>query len=83
MGAESAAKEITPPVRKKAVGTMRGTESEPDGQANSGPLPELDTLINRLPAELRENVEELLRVRFTAVKRVPGSALISLAKRKS
>lgn len=83
MGAESAAKEITPPVRKKAVGMVRGTETEPDGQASSGPLPELDTLLNRLPPELRENVEELLRVRFTAVKRVPGSALVSVATRKA
>lgn len=39
------------------------------------PLPKLDALIERIPSEVRETLEELFRARFTGVQRVPKQAL--------
>jgi len=52
-----------------------GADDDLPAAAKSTPLPELDALVARLPAELREAMEDLLRVRFVAVKRVPGRDL--------
>ena len=41
----------------------------------SVPLPPLDTLVARIPAEVREALEELFRAKFTAVRRVPAKHL--------
>jgi hypothetical protein len=38
-------------------------------------LPALDDLVQRIPLEVRETLEELFRARFVAVKRVPRKAL--------
>jgi len=38
-------------------------------------LPSLDDLINKLPAEVRDTLEDLFRVKFVKVVRVPKSAL--------
>lgn len=40
-------------------------------------LPALDTLVNRLPADVRETLEDLFRARFVRVTRVPRKALKS------
>jgi hypothetical protein len=40
-------------------------------------LPPLDPLVARLPAETRAALDELFRAKFTAVRRVPESALKS------
>jgi hypothetical protein len=40
-------------------------------------LPALDTLVNRLPAEVRDTLEDLFRARFVRVTRVPRKALKS------
>ena len=39
------------------------------------PLPPLDELVQRVPAEVREAMEELFRARFVTVRRVPEKAL--------
>ncbi len=39
------------------------------------PLPPLDELVARIPAEARQLMEELFRAKFVTVKRVPGTAL--------
>lgn len=52
-----------------------GADDDLPAAAKNTPLPELDALVARLPAELREAMEDLLRVRFVAVKRVPGRDL--------
>lgn len=44
---------------------------EPDGNA----LPKLDELVARIPAGVRETLEDLFRARFVAVKRVPKKVL--------
>ena len=41
------------------------------------PLPALDSLVARVPAEVREALDDLFRAKFTVVKRVPASALKS------
>jgi hypothetical protein len=45
---------------------------EPDDKS---PLPPLDDLVNRIPAETRQLMDELFRAKFVTVKRVPRSAL--------
>jgi hypothetical protein len=44
---------------------------EPENEA----LPKLDELVARIPAGVREALEDLFRARFVAVKRVPRKAL--------
>jgi hypothetical protein len=39
------------------------------------PLPPLNELVNRIPVEVREALEDLFRARFVTVKRVPKRAL--------
>ena len=43
--------------------------------ADAGALPALNDLVQRIPAEVREALEELFRAKFVAVKRVPLKAL--------
>ena len=43
--------------------------------AETKPLPPLDDLVQRIPAEVRDTLEDLFRARFVAVKRVPKRAL--------
>lgn len=47
-------------------------EAEPDDKK---PLPPLDDLVQRIPAETRQLMDELFRANFVTVKRVPKSAL--------
>ena len=46
----------------------------------SKPLPPLDDLVSRIPAEVKECLEDLFRARFVKVTRVPSSALSLGAK---
>jgi hypothetical protein len=48
------------------------TEVEPDTKT---PLPPLDDLVQRVPAGVRQLMDELFRANFVTVKRVPKSAL--------
>ena len=43
--------------------------------ADSRPLPPLDTLVEQIPADVRTTLDELFRVKFTRVTRVPQKAL--------
>lgn len=43
--------------------------------AGAPPLPKLDELIHRIPATVRETLDELFRAKFTAVRRVPEAVL--------
>lgn len=53
------------PRRSSARAARDGEES------GATPLPELETLVARLPAELRETLDDLFRARFVSVKRLP------------
>ena len=61
--------EMVMPVLPAAAAAAR---EEPE---DTGPLPALDDLVERIPAEVRELLEELYRVKFTTVRRVPAELL--------
>lgn len=65
------------PARRPAGRGVVGADDDLPAEVKNAPLPELDFLVGRLPPELRETMEELLRVRFVAVKRVPGRDLFN------
>ena len=46
-------------------------------EADAKPLPPLEELVQRIPANVRETLDDLFRARFVTVKRVPKSALKS------
>lgn len=46
-------------------------------ETDSRPLPALDVLVQRIPAEVRESLEDLFRAKFVRVTRVPRKALRS------
>lgn len=52
---------------EKVVPVSREVEEEAD---DSKALPKLDELVNRIPAETRELLDELFRARFVAVRKV-------------
>jgi hypothetical protein len=49
--------------------------SEIADETDSKALPSLDELVQRIPPEIRETLEDLFRAKFTKVKRVPAKAL--------
>ena len=62
--------------------TTRGTSQSAAGKREApvheevlAPLPKLDELINRIPVESRELLEELFRAKFTTVRRIKQSDL--------
>lgn len=44
-------------------------------EAETKALPSLDELVKRLPAEVRDTLEDLFRAKFITVRRVPKKAL--------
>jgi len=44
-------------------------------ESESGDLPPMEDLVQRIPQTARDLMDELFRVRFVTVKRVPSSAL--------
>lgn len=60
--------------RGEAVVPARPVEEEAE-PADTKPLPALNDLVSRIPAEVRDALEDLFRARFVAVKRVPAKAL--------
>lgn len=52
---------------EKVAPVSREVEEEAD---DAKPLPKLDELVNRIPAETRELLDELFRARFVAVRKV-------------
>lgn len=55
------------------VATPPAAENSDDTDAKG--LPSLDELVQRIPADVRETLDELFRARFVTVKRVPKRAL--------
>lgn len=61
-----------------------GGDDDDDASGPGGkgaPLPEIDALVARLPAEVRETLDELFRARFVAVKKLPKKALEAATKK--
>lgn len=50
-------------------------EAAAETAAEKKNLPPLDDLINRIPADVRDTLEDLFRVKFTKVARTPKKAL--------
>lgn len=76
MGGEVAARDSATSRRpERARAATADAEDDETSGGKGAPLPELDELLARLPAEVREATEELLRVRFVSVKKVPKQAL--------
>ncbi len=59
----------------KASGAVTLRQEAEQAEAALGPLPGIDALIARIPAEAREMLEDLFRPKFTGVKRVRPEAL--------
>ncbi len=75
MGGEVAERDAsTAPRTVRARAATVDDEDEGEGGGKGAPLPELDELLGRLPAEVREAAEELLRVRYVSVKKLPKKA---------
>lgn len=56
--------------------SVAAASDDGDGEpAKTGALPALEELVQRVPAEVREALDELFRARFVTVKRVPKKAL--------
>jgi hypothetical protein len=55
--------------------------SSPGSGTKGAPLPEIDTLVARLPVEVRETLNELFRVQFASVKKIPKKALQSATRK--
>jgi hypothetical protein len=49
----------------------------PTATAAEMPLPSLDELVKRIPADVRETLDDLFRVKFVSVKRISPSSLKS------
>jgi hypothetical protein len=47
----------------------------PAEENESRNLPPLETLVNRIPADVRETLDDLFRVKFVGVRRVPAKSL--------
>ncbi len=62
----------------------RTADAEEEDTGKTATLPELDALVARLPAELRETLDELFRARFVSVKKLPKkNFLAASAKARS
>jgi hypothetical protein len=72
----------TSPVSRRASAAST-QEDDDDVRASKEPLPELDALVARLPAEVRETLDELFRARFVSVKRLPSRAFASAVRSNS
>jgi hypothetical protein len=57
------------------VPVLPAAVAEREEPEDTGPLPALDDLVQRIPTEVRELLEELYRVKFTTVRRVPAKQL--------
>ncbi len=59
--------------------TVRPAAAKPNGpepeEIDAKPLPALATLVEQIPAEVRETLEDLFRAKFVRVQRVPRGAL--------
>lgn len=53
-----------------ALATVRVEKENDEADENSKPLPKLDDLVNRIPADARELLDDLFRAKFTTVRRV-------------
>ena len=63
--------------RGEVVKAPRAAEDAAEENADPKALPNLDELVNRIPPEVRDTLEDLFRAKFVRVQRVPKRALKS------
>lgn len=68
--------------RGETVPTGRKADAEPAEEADPKSLPKLDELVGRIPAEVRDVLDDLFRAKFVSVKRIPKKALKSATEEK-
>lgn len=61
--------------RGEPTSVAASAKEETAERTEAGPLPPLNDLVQRIPAEVRDVLEDLFRAKFVAVKRVPPKAL--------
>lgn len=71
MRAELAAREGRPAAKSRST-----NRDDDEPQKPVAELPALDTLVARLPEDVRATLDELFRLRFQAVRQVPRKALV-------
>ncbi len=76
---ESAESEFLAEARERGevVKPSAAAAIEPIEEVENQPLPKLDDLVQRIPPEVRDVLEDLFRARFVSVKRIPKKALKS------
>jgi hypothetical protein len=62
--------------RGEIVVPAKAREEIPD-ETDAKELPTLDELVQRIPAEVRDVLDDLFRAKFTKVRRIPARALKS------
>lgn len=62
-------------VEQGAVAGVTGAAAEVAAEEAPAKLPAIEDLVQRIPAETREALDELFRARFVRVQRIPGKAL--------
>lgn len=71
MSGEVAARDAAAGAARRPVRAKAGDDDDETDGAAASALPEIDALTARLPAEVRETLDELFRARFVSVKRLP------------
>jgi hypothetical protein len=64
------------PITRADLG--KPVDSAPQHQAkptSEAPLPSLEVMVDRIPSGVREALDDLFRVKFVGVQRIPASAL--------
>jgi hypothetical protein len=74
---ESAEAEFLAEAKQRGEVVPQRSPAEIEEDANPKALPPLDDLVKRIPADVRETLDDLFRARFTTVKKFPKRALKS------
>lgn len=84
MGGEVAARDASAgAARKPRAASAAEADDEDERRGGKGaPLPELDELIARVPADVRDTLDELFRARFVSVKKLPARAFQAATVKK-
>jgi len=73
---ESAESAIVSELRSRGeMATAAATEAVEETETETAPLPPLDQLVKRIPAEVRATLDDLFRAKFVTVRRMPKKAL--------
>lgn len=70
---------VASPSARRAAASV-AEDDDADGKATA--LPDIDALVARLPAEVRETLDELFRARFVSVKKLPKKLLQPASSRR-